>query len=202
MSDGIMAELEASVQAKIAADNDFQTSLADLSDDEKAQKLDERKSEEFNRELSTLKEGSEKAAKAQELADNYKVRAEKAEAKLKEGAPLTAKQEDGLSNKDILFLAKADIHEDDMDEVLDWAKFKKVAVSEAYKQMKDVLDVRTEQRKTAQATQTRGGARGASKVSGEDLLSKAEKTGEVPTTDEGMSELFLARQARRHGKKK
>lgn len=112
------------------------------------------------------------------------------------------KENDGLSNKDVLFLAKVDIHEDDIDEVLEWAKFKKITVNDAYKQLKDTLDVRTEQRKTAASTQTRGSARGASKVSGVDLLAKAYRTGEVPETDEGMQELFKARLAERLQTKK
>lgn len=139
----------------------------------------------------TDEEKEQLKAKVAELESKNKQLYERAK-KQKEVA-----KEDGLSNKDVLFLAKADIHQDDLDEVLDWAKFKKVPVNEAYKQLKDTLDVRAEQRKTAAATQTRGSARGASKVSGEDLLTKAERTNEVPDTDEGMAELFKARLARR-----
>lgn len=110
-------------------------------------------------------------------------------------------KQENLSNKDLLYLAKADIHEDDMDEVLEIAKLRKVPVSEAHKFMKPILAQRQEERTTAAATQTKGGARGTSKVSGEDLLARAERTGEVPDTAEGMSALFSARLARRLGKK-
>jgi len=104
---------------------------------------------------------------------------------------------DGISNKDVLFLAKADVHSDDMDELLDWAKFKKVSVEEAHKQLKTTLDVRAEERRSAGAAHVKGGARGSSKVSGQDLLRKAEQTGEIPDTADGLHDLFAARMARR-----
>lgn len=141
-------------------------------------------------ELKTLRE---KAAKVDDLEEKNKQlyeRTKKAEAK----APL---QTDGLSSKDVLFLAKADVHADDIDEVLDWAKFKKVSVADAYKQLKGVLDVKAEHRRTAQITQTDGGRRGTTKVTGEDLLRKAEESGEVPDTVEGMRQMSQARLARR-----
>jgi hypothetical protein len=135
-----------------------------------------------------------KAAKADELEKKNKQLFERAKKAETEKAPL---QEEGLSNRDVLYLAKADVHEDDVDEVLDWAKFKKISVAYAHKQLKATLDVRAEQRKSASASHTKGGARGTSKTTGEDLLRKAERTGEVPETAEGMNDLFLARQKRR-----
>jgi hypothetical protein len=100
-----------------------------------------------------------------------------------------------LSTKDVLFLAKADVHEDDVNELLEWAKFKKVSVQDAYKQLKGTLDVRAEERRTASMTNTKKSARGTSEVSGENLLAKAQKTGEVPETTEGLQALFMARRA-------
>ncbi|KKL92947.1 hypothetical protein LCGC14_1879570, partial [marine sediment metagenome] len=70
--------------------------------------------------------------------DNYKIRAEKAETKLKESTKETTKKEveetkedSNLSVKDGIVLAKADIHEEDMDEVIDYAKSKSISISEA-----------------------------------------------------------------------
>jgi hypothetical protein len=113
----------------------------------------------------------------------------------KEDAPKAKEPE--LSSKDLLFLAKANIHEESLDEVLEWARFKKVTVADAYNQLKSKLDADAEMRKTANVTQVRGGARGTSKVSGEDLLTKAQTTGEVPDSEEGMNAMFAARQAAR-----
>lgn len=109
-----------------------------------------------------------------------------------------AEKVDGLSSMDVLALSKADIAQEDIEEVLEYAKFKKIPVAEALKSqtIKTILNERNEERKTALATQTRGGARGTSKVSGEELLSKFERTGEIAVTDEAMTELFKARRAR------
>lgn len=145
----------------------------------------------------TPEEIAELKRKAEVSSQNFE-RAKKAEADLKAAREnLKTVPSDGLTNKDILFLAKADIHEDDLDEVLDYAKFKKIPVAEAYKHVKPILDTKAEERKTAQATHTKGGARSASKVSAEDLLRKAEQTGELPDSEEGLQEIFRARQARR-----
>lgn len=105
-----------------------------------------------------------------------------------------------ISNADILFLAKADIHEDDMDEVLDWAKFKKVSVKEAHAMLKDTLAVRDEQRRTQEATNTGSSRKGTNKIVPADILQKARTTGEVPDSDEAMTALFLARQAEKFNK--
>lgn len=137
--------------------------------------------------------------KADASSQNFE-RAKKAEARLKEfekpEVKVDAPKEEGLSSKDVIFLAKADIHEDDMDEVLDWARFKGVSVSEAHKQLKPSLDIKTEERNSALATETGKGARGGSKVDGASLLEKAESTGEVPDDDAGMTKLAEARMAR------
>jgi len=127
----------------------------------------------------------EELAKAKELAENYKIRAEKAEKGKKE------EKTSELSTKDILYLAKADIHEDDMNDVLEWAKFKNISVQEAHKQLKGTLDVRAEERKTAAASNT-GTSRPGTQVSGESLLEKA-KEGQLPEKDEDIDKLVEAR---------
>lgn len=134
--------------------------------------------------------------KRAQLADDYKIRAEKAEKALKqvakpEGRP--APEAGSLSTKDVLYLAKADIHEDDLEEVTKQAKLQGITVSEAHKFLKPILDSRAEERKTALATQTGRTQRGITKTTGEDLLSKAEATGEMPDDDEGMAKLAQAR---------
>ena len=132
-------------------------------------------------------------AKAEELATNQRIRAEKAETKAKQ----TKEVKSDLSNQDLLFLAKSDVHEDDMDELLDYAKFKKVPVKDAYQMMQGLLKVKADERRTAAATQVKGGTRGTSKVSGEELLARAQATGEVPEDEAGLQALFIARRAAR-----
>ena len=98
--------------------------------------------------------------------------------------------EQGLTSKDVLYLAKADVHEDDIDTVLEWAKFKNISVKDAHGELKGVLATKAEERRSAQVTQTKG-ARGASAPTAEDLLSQASK-GQLPETDEGIEALAAA----------
>lgn len=135
------------------------------------------------------KQLSDELAKAKELAENYKIRSEKAEKKGEKDTPKTE-----LSQTDIITLAKADIHEDDIDEVLELAKFKKISVKEALSSnvMKSLLAERKEERKTAEATSAGAKRSGTRAKSGDELLSDA-NTGKLPDTDEGIKELADAR---------
>lgn len=146
--------------------------------------------------VATLKA---EAAKAKELeAKNKQLfeRVKKAEAaKAKPDAP---SQE--LSTKDVLYLSGAGIPVDDVDDVISYASKMGVSIKEAHDFYKPILAERTEQRKTAAATHTKGGARGASKSTGADFLAKAEQTGDVPETEDAMRALQEARLARKKNK--
>jgi hypothetical protein len=131
------------------------------------------------------------AEKNAELANNYKVRAEKAEKKAKEVQPSTS-----LPQSDLLYLAKADIHEEDVEELTTYAEKMGVSVKEAHEFLKPVFDIRQEQRKTAQTTETKSG-RGKTQKTGDDYLDTALKTGELPDSDEAMQALILAKQKRK-----
>lgn len=199
--ENVFGELEASIQEKIDGDTDFQTSLEELSDDEKTEKLSERKTNDLNEALADIKG---KTTKAEDIAKNQKIRAEKAENLLK-GSKKEGEikiEGDNLSTKDILALTKVD--SEDYDEVIKVAKILDKPVSEALQDstLKSILDTRVEERTTANATNTIGGARGGSKVDGESLLQKAEETGEVPDTEAGMKLLAEARIARAKAKSK
>lgn len=128
-------------------------------------------------------------------------RAKKAEAeaktlKTKKPEPKTETasepKEATLSTKDVLYLAKADIHEDDMDEVLEWAKFKKISVSEAHKQLKPKLDASAEQRKSSQVANAGGSKRTSSKPTAERILADF-NAGIPPKTPEDWEALHKAR---------
>lgn len=131
--------------------------------------------------------------RAEVSSQNFE-RAKKFEKELKElREKTTTKQATDISNADILFLAKADIHEDDMDEVLDFAKVKKLSVKEAHEYLKPILAVREEERKTAIASNTRTSSRGTSKVTAEQVLEIAESTRQFPESDDDMAKLAEAR---------
>ncbi len=153
-------------------------------------------------------QADEKDQKIAELEEKNKQlfeRAKKAEGKAKEAPPpASAPAEPRLSERDVIALSKADIADEDIDEVLEYARFKKISVSEALKApvMTQILADKKEQRQPAQATQTTRSSRGSAKVNPEEILAKAERTGELPDTDEGMKALVEARLARRFKKSK
>ena len=147
----------------------------------------------------------EKLIKALELAQNQKIRAEKAEKGLKkpkepqgEGTPTKSKEEGtpkipDLSLQDIRALN--DVHDEDIELVQDWAKFKSISLAEAKKvpHIQELLRTRQEERKTAQAANTGGGRKGTSKISGDEFLQDFQKTGKLPDSYEDMKKLAEAR---------
>jgi hypothetical protein len=100
----------------------------------------------------------------------------------------------GIDLKDIRALQ--DVPDEDVDEVIDYAKFKGISIAEAKKNpvMQTVLKTRAEERKTAEATNTSSTRRSSSKVSDEDLLDKLSKN-EVP--EEDLDKAIAARLERR-----
>ena len=183
-----MATSIASIEEKINSDTDFQATLAEMSEKDQTQAIADKRTELIDAEL----------AKEAELANNYKVRAEKAEALAKqlkikpEEKPESPKTPEPLSLKDIRALQ--DVHDDDVDQVTEYAKFKNISVAEAKKlpEMQALLRTKQEERETAAATNTGGGKRTTSKNTPEAILERAE-AGELPEDDEGIKALSEAR---------
>ena len=141
--------------------------------------------------------------KASESSQNFE-RAKKAEDELKtlkkapkpkEEAPKVETPKGGLSDEDLIYVAKSDIHDEDLSEVREYAEKHEVSIREAHKYLKPVLDVKTQERKTAEATQTKGGKRGASNISGEAMLKEASQDNMVPEDDKGIEALVAAEMA-------
>ena len=163
------------------------------------EEIQQESSEESQEEVLTPEQIAElkaKAAKADELEKKNKQLFERAKKN-------NAQPKDELAPKDLYALMTNQVPQEDVDEVVRAAKALNIPVPEALKSniVKGILSERAEERRTSQATQTRGGARGSAKVSGADLLSKAERTGELPDTDEGMVALAQARLLKKLGKK-
>lgn len=99
-----------------------------------------------------------------------------------------------LSFKDSHALIKAEVHEDDVDEVVEYANFKKISVAEALKSdvIKTMLSNKAEFRKTAQVTNTIQARKGATKQTEETLLSNLSK-GQIPESKEDAERIFWAR---------
>ena len=197
-------DLDTLVQEKLDADTDFAESIADLSDEDKEQAIQTKKSEILSQEFKALKEKADKAEKAEELANNYKIRAEKAEKNKKDGfsnEDKTSKNDGDLSSKDILALTKANINDEDIDEVLDYAKYKKISVAEALKNgvVKTMLAEREEQRTIANAANT-GAARRGSNIANDDTLISNTQAGNLPESDAEIERLAQARMRKMKGK--
>lgn len=136
--------------------------------------------------------------KEKERADNQKIRAEKAEKLAKQKPSEAPKSVVQDLDKDTIARIYG-IHEDDIDEVLDLAKFKKLSLSETLKlgATKAILAEKAEFRKTSEMSNTGNARRGASRVSDDALLSNLSK-GEIPENKEDAERLFWAK---RGGKK-
>jgi len=137
--------------------------------------------------------------------ENMRVRAEKAEATAKAGEKTPKNQEEktsknqgdseapitsNLSLKDIRALN--DVHDDDVDSIMDLAKYKGIPVAEAKKDpyIQNYLKTREEERKTAEASNTGGSRKTSSKSSAKDLLRKVQSNiDDMPESDEEMEAL-------------
>lgn len=134
-------------------------------------------------------------AKAKEVAHNQKIRAEKAEAKLKNGTKEVVKESsNALTIKDQMALFNAKVNEDDIEEVLDYAKYRNISVAEALKStvIKATLAEKEEFRNSAKASIAGNQRRGVAKITEETILNNAQK-GNLPESDEDIQKLFLAR---------
>ncbi len=137
-------------------------------------------------------------AKAEEIAENQRIRAEKAESAKKVEKP--AKNVD-LSAADIVAITKANIEPEDIEDVLEYARFKKIPLHEAIKSsvVKATLAEKAEHRKSAAALSTGPARRGTTAVPEEALLSNARTTGALPESDADINRLVQARLKSRRG---
>ena len=162
----------------------------------------------------TDKDKSPKLYKAREdsvkALENYREqekRAQQAEQKAKEkyekqsatgeGTPTIPKEKDipkksEYSLQDIRALS--DVHDDDVEEVVDYAKSKGISIAEAKKtsMIQSFLKDTIEERKVADATNTGKTKQGSSKGKGKSLLKNAKEKGELPDSDADMEKLVNA----------
>lgn len=138
--------------------------------------------------------------KAKQIAENQRIRAEKAESKLKSGDTTkrdeTFKQ-DGLSPFDLMAVAKLDLNEEQLKEAIDYAKYKKISIADALKtpQIKATIALISENEKVAQATATGNGRRGSGQISDDLLLANASK-GIMPDSDADIYRLTRLKRGR------
>ena len=149
-----------------------------------------------------LAQAEEAKTKAEEIAENQRIRAEKAEriakGKTEVKPEVRPKANDVLSSMDtIAFISAGVTSKEDIDEVLDYAKLKNISPAEALQAnvVKSILAEKVEQRRTAEATNTGAARRGTSKISDEQVLVNVAQ-GKFPEDPEALAE------ARMNAKKK
>lgn len=143
----------------------------------------------------TLEEVKARLAKAEEVANNYKVRAEKAERKAKETVRTENTEKPiSLSTKDLYALVEAKVAEEDISEVEEFAKFKGITIAEALKTstVRSLLNERKENRQVAQASNTGTARRSSTRISDDSLAERASK-GDLPDSQDDMIRLIKAR---------
>lgn len=143
--------------------------------------------------------------KAKEIADNQRIRAEKAERELKalKASPKSVEKEEipvsGMGLKDIRALQ--DVPDEDVDEVIDFAKYKGISIAEAKKHpvIQTVLKTKAEERKSAEVANTGTSRRGVNKQTEETVLEDFTK-GVVSEKKEDIEKLVLAQLAAKRKK--
>lgn len=98
-----------------------------------------------------------------------------------------------LSVKDQLALLKANVEPEDIDEVIEYANYKKISIADALKSsvVKNIISEKEEYRKSAKAAGTNT-KRPSAKATDEALIQNASK-GTLPESDDDIQRLWLAR---------
>ena len=140
----------------------------------------------------------EKAKKLEEQNKQLFERAKKAEQEAKKNKPAGGeeppKKEEYSLEDTVAIITDKVTEKDDIEIVKKFAKLENISIAEALKSpiVKTILSTKAEERKTAQATNTGGGRKGSSKVTGDEMIERALQ-GQMPEDDEGIKNLAEAR---------
>jgi hypothetical protein len=152
--------------------------------------------EEQEEETTEVVEESEEEEEEEEVID-WEARAKKAEAAIikakskPKAAPKAKQSNTEMSHFDLLALNRANIEtQEDLDEVVRWADYNKISVSEALQSniLKATIAEKAEKRASANAVNTGTGRRASGQVSDERLLSDA-AANKLPTSAEDIARL-------------
>ena len=130
-----------------------------------------------NDDVETLKEQNKKLFARAKKAEGFEFKDGKWVKPVVDKKPETkVEPSQELSAKDALLLAKANVDLEDVDEVVDFAKYRKITIAEALQNntLRAILTDSQEKRKTALATQT-SGTRKTTAPTIEALTEKAQK---------------------------
>lgn len=110
-------------------------------------------------------------------------------------SPSPAAKKKDLTSRDTIAIINAKVHDDDIDEVVEYAAFKGIPLAEALKHpvVKATLAENQEARDAAEATNTGRNRGGNATVTGESLLEKAQKDGSIPEKEGDLDKMLDAR---------
>lgn len=157
----------------------------ETTDEEEEEEQDEPDDEEEEIDVEALKKENETLKKQK---DHWRSKAKGSKAVKEE-------QQTDISSKDMYVLMKAEVHEDDIDDVVEYAKFKKLTIAEAMKTstVRNILKDADELRATSKATNAKSKRPGNKGPSPETLKAELSK-GKVPKAGSQEAEdLFWAR---------
>lgn len=168
------------IDSKIDETVEDTTPEEEINEDETEETQEEESDESDNNEKLTALEKKVKELEAQK--NHWKTKASK---------KAEVKTEDGLSQNDLYALIKNDVHEDDIDEVVEYSKLKKISVKEALQSgvVKAILKEKEETRQTAQVANTGTSRKSNTSKDVDTLVTKARK-GELPQSPEEMKKVF------------
>lgn len=195
-----MEEINKVIDERLGSDTEFQSSIENLSEEEKNSTIDSKRKELIDEELKGLREKALDADKHKKAYEDQKVRNEKAEKALREKE--NEKKSGELSTKDFYALTKANVPEEDIDDVAEYAKFKGISITEAIKSsvVKATLAEKAETRRVANATQVRSTRSQNTEPDGKSILEDIKSKGEDAIPEGGSREaeaIFWARRGRK-----
>lgn len=138
-------------------------------------------------EAPSIDELNKKIATLEAQKNHFREKASKREA-------LETSTRADMSPADLVAVMNAGVHQDDMERVERFAISEGISIRDAvaHPELKAMLDVRNEQRNTAVATNVENVRRGASKVSADTLMQRANK-GDIPSGDDEIEALVAAK---------
>ena len=172
-------------------EQEFETSIADLSPEEQTSKRLEfkaTKADDYREKLNIQNKVLKEAGYEWEVTDG-KGHWNKKTVQTEPVAPITS-----LAPMDAVLIAKSDIATEDIQTVIDYANFIKKPVSEAMNDatLRTIIKTRAEERTTAAATNIKVASRTAPRDTAESIIDAASQ-GQVPDSDEGIERLAQAR---------
>lgn len=160
---------------------------------------------------ATQEQKDEYTAKIEDRNKQLYARLKKAEGyEFKDGkwvkpeAKPTVEQEaktNNLSNADMYTLIKADVPEQDIQDVVEYATLKKISIADALKSpiVKNILKEKSDERKIEEGTHSGASRRGNTTVNDDTLLENA-RNGKMPENEADMDRLIAARLKAKKGK--